>query len=429
MHFIQLLLAFLLPYFLIVSAEKLSDLTFEPPFNDVDHAGERIVSKQWRSYGVAAVNTNFVRLTPDRQSKKGALWSRKSIDISSISSILKFRISGQGKQFFGDGLALWIVTQGYYIEGDLHGFQEKFTGIGIIFDTFKNAESIQVHRDVTVLINDGQKTWQMMTETVEGCNINARYHAERADFNVKDSVSLAKFLLTETSLDLFIDAKNTGEWSRCVKIDNLDLPRDWLRHSHIGFTASTGQLADNHDVISLATYSEAYVMEQDIAAKSTAKYYEPLLNTSLEDRLARLERAVDGALEKLDLMDHHVEHELVTVEDGLQNLELKFKRVEAPDQAKIGELIKKEASGISSDFSTFKDRITSLETNLAKLKLSPPVANPAATTTTAAGAATSKPVSDSSWKWPFTLLFLYVLGVSIGAILWYRHVVGKWKLP
>ena len=204
MHFIQLLLAFLLPYFLTVSAEKLSDLTFEPPFNEVDHAGDRIVSKQWRSYGVAAVNTNFVRLTPDRQSKKGALWSRKSIDISSISSILKFRISGQGKQFFGDGLALWIVTQGYYIEGDLHGFQEKFTGIGIIFDTFKNAESIQVHRDVTVLINDGQKTWEMMTETVEGCNINARYHAERADFNVKDSVSLAKFLLTETRWVFFL---------------------------------------------------------------------------------------------------------------------------------------------------------------------------------------------------------------------------------
>jgi mannose-binding lectin 2 len=179
---------------------KINDLSFEPPFNDVDHAGERVVSKQWRSYGATSVSTNFARLTPDRQSKKGALWSRRAIGTESVSAVLKFRISGQGKQFFGDGLALWIVTQGYYMEGELHGYQEEFTGVGIIFDTYKNTENIQSHRDVTVLVNNGNKNYQMMTETIEGCNINVRYHAERADFNVKDSVSRVKFLLTDNGL-------------------------------------------------------------------------------------------------------------------------------------------------------------------------------------------------------------------------------------
>ncbi len=45
----------------------------------------------------------------------------------------------------------------YYTEGNLHGYQENFVGIGIIFDTFKNTENIAAHRDVTVLINDGEK--------------------------------------------------------------------------------------------------------------------------------------------------------------------------------------------------------------------------------------------------------------------------------
>jgi mannose-binding lectin 2 len=186
----------------VSSAIKINDLSFEPPFNEVDHAGERMVSRMWRQFGSASTSQTFVRLTPDRQSKKGALWSRKPINSNSVSAILKFRISGQGKNFFGDGLAVWIVTQGYYLEGDLHGFSDRFTGVGIIFDTYKNTDNLAAHRDVTVLINDGEKTFEMMTEKIQGCNINVRYHADRADFNVKDSVSSAKFLITETGYDI-----------------------------------------------------------------------------------------------------------------------------------------------------------------------------------------------------------------------------------
>ena len=104
-------------------------MSFEPPFEEIDNAGLRMVGKQWRSAGHAVINNNFARLTPDRQSKKGALWSRKAIGVPEFS--------GQGKTFFGDGLALWIVQQSFYDAGDLHGFKENFQGVGIIFDTFR----------------------------------------------------------------------------------------------------------------------------------------------------------------------------------------------------------------------------------------------------------------------------------------------------
>jgi hypothetical protein len=67
-------------------------------------------------------------LTPDRQSKRGAIWSRKPLGVSTFSTTLEFRISGQGKKFFGDGMALWFSQQAYYVEGDFHGTAEKFTG-------------------------------------------------------------------------------------------------------------------------------------------------------------------------------------------------------------------------------------------------------------------------------------------------------------
>ena len=121
------------------------------------------------------------------QSKKGALWSRKALGVPSFYCVFKFRISGQGKNFFGDGIALWITQQSFYNPGDLHGSQEQFVGVGVIFDTFRNTENIHAHRDVTLLINDGEKTWEMMTEDIHGCNANFRYHAERADFSVTNA--------------------------------------------------------------------------------------------------------------------------------------------------------------------------------------------------------------------------------------------------
>ena len=121
-------------------ARKLEHMSFNPPFDQVDNAGMRMVGTHWRSAGHAVVNNNFARLTPDRQSKKGALWSRKALGVPEFSAVLKFRISGQGKNFFGDGLALWVVQQSFYDPGDLHGFKENFQGVGIIFDTFRSLE-------------------------------------------------------------------------------------------------------------------------------------------------------------------------------------------------------------------------------------------------------------------------------------------------
>jgi mannose-binding lectin 2 len=90
-----------------------------------------------------------------------------------------------------------------------------------------------------------------------------------------------------SSLDLFLDARNTGEWTRCVKAENLDLPPGWVQHAHIGLTASTGQLADNHDVISLSTYSEPYNMEQDQLKTFKKKYYEVDPGATSEERLKK----------------------------------------------------------------------------------------------------------------------------------------------
>jgi len=126
----------------VALAEPLQHASFLPPFLEVDSSGDRMVNKHWRSSGSTEVMKNFIRLTPDRQSKRGSLWTRSKIGSDAIVINLKFRISGQGKTFFGDGIALWLSDSAFWSEGDLHGGQDNFTGLAVVLDTFKNTENL-----------------------------------------------------------------------------------------------------------------------------------------------------------------------------------------------------------------------------------------------------------------------------------------------
>mmetsp|Transcript_5382 Transcript_5382/g.5546 ORF Transcript_5382/g.5546 Transcript_5382/m.5546 type:complete len:414 (+) Transcript_5382:70-1311(+) len=388
--------------------EKLDYLSFEPPFTDVDNSGTRMISRDWRISGSTSVNSNFVRLTPDKQSKKGAIWSRKSLGVPTFSIILKFRISGKGKVFFGDGVALWMVQQGYYTEGDLHGFPERFTGIGIIFDTFKNTEHISAHRDVTVLVNDGEKTYEMMTSEVQGCNANFRYHAERADFAVTDATR-AKIIVEENNITISLDPKNTGEWTECVSLRNIALPQEWARRAHIGVTGTTGQLSDNHDVISMQTYSDYQVMEAHDAVQETKKKFEGGSDYPVRDRLQRVEDALNTVFDKMDFMDHHLEHKLVTLEEHVSSMQHKLDKLESIDPSQMDDKDSKISEALEKSLSKVDDKIAdAIELKIQALE--------------AALETKIRKLGISGWQLPFSILLLVVLGAAVALVLFYQRL-------
>lgn len=51
--------------------------------------------QEWTDVGDAVINEYFIRLTPDRQSKSGAIWSGQSFTSGEFVTTIKFRISGQ----------------------------------------------------------------------------------------------------------------------------------------------------------------------------------------------------------------------------------------------------------------------------------------------------------------------------------------------
>ena len=115
----------------------------------------------WTFGGSAFRLGSFVRVTADKQSQKGYIWTRSPLDqVGNEWEVdMQFRISGKGVSLFGDGLAFWY-TQEQYHEGDgeclyfalcsfmltslcgcwsVFGHYRKFTGLGVFFDTYDNA--------------------------------------------------------------------------------------------------------------------------------------------------------------------------------------------------------------------------------------------------------------------------------------------------
>jgi mannose-binding lectin 2 len=324
----------LLLAFLGVSLATILDpASFKPPFDDVDVSGGRVVNEYWRSSGTAEVMKNFVRLTPDRQSKRGSLWMKQKLASPNIVTTVKFRISGQGKNFYGDGVGVWFTDSAFWSEGDLHGGQANFKGVAIIFDTFKNTESLSNHRDVTVLVNDGQKSIELMKEDVQGCNTNpaARYHNERADFQATDA-SRALITIQGNKLSIQVDARNNGEWQECV--DQYEIPElavDWLTNSYMGITASTGQLGDNHDIISVSTdtdtrrgaavvSAEKRIVEGGAKVLPGARLFPQNPNGPVEARLLKIENAINDILKSMADVDLEMEHFGVDTEEKLKNI-------------------------------------------------------------------------------------------------------------
>ncbi|XP_066863291.1 VIP36-like protein isoform X8 [Kogia breviceps] len=161
-------------------------------------------SSLWNLMGNAMVMTQYVRLTPDMQSKQGALWNRLPCFLRDWELQVHFKIHGQGKKnLHGDGLAIWY-TKDRMQPGPVFGNMDKFVGLGVFVDTYPNEEKQQ----------EAQKR---------------RY---------------------SPGVQIMMDIDGKHEWRDCIEVPGVRLPRGY----YFGTSSITGDLSDNHDVISLKLF-------------------------------------------------------------------------------------------------------------------------------------------------------------------------------
>ncbi|XP_026997901.1 lectin, mannose-binding 2-like b isoform X1 [Tachysurus fulvidraco] len=204
-------------------------------------------SSHWDLLGNAIITPEYVRLTPDLQSRQGGVWSRIPFYVRDWELQVHFKIHGQGKKNLnGDGLALWLTRERMQI-GPVFGNINHFTGLGIFIDTYPNHEN-QHERSfpfISAMVGNGTVAYDHDQDgrntDLGGCQAAVR----NVDYDTFVLVRYVKNMLT-----VMIDIEGKQDWKECVEIPGVHLPQGY----YFGASSLTGDLSDNHDLISLKLF-------------------------------------------------------------------------------------------------------------------------------------------------------------------------------
>jgi len=68
----------------------------------------------WDFLGSTVITSSYIRLTADLQSKGGAIWNTVPCRSRDWELQLQFKVSGKGKDLFGDGFVIWYAKERMY---------------------------------------------------------------------------------------------------------------------------------------------------------------------------------------------------------------------------------------------------------------------------------------------------------------------------
>lgn len=209
------------------------------------------LQNRWFDFGGSTIiNTNkHIRLTQDRASQSGWLWSRLALAPNSFEVEFEFRVDGKSSSLYGDGFAVWL-TKSRAGMGPVFGSTDYWDGLGIFFDTYANSRHSYAFPRIYAIVNDGKKAYEVgkdgQGQDSGSCSIDFR----RTDVTAKARITYFKGKFTEVA----IHHDKWDEWTTCLIIEGLELPSN----PFLGFSAHTGDVSDAHDIISITTSQVVY---------------------------------------------------------------------------------------------------------------------------------------------------------------------------
>jgi len=211
------------------------------------YQGAGMMVPYWDFTGNTIVTPNCVRLTPDYQSKSGSIWNSVPCNIPNWELQVQFKIHGaERKDLFGDGMAIWY-TKNRMKSGPVFGNEDYFHGLAVIIDTYSNhnGEHNHQHPYISAMINNGTLHYDHDRDgthtELAGCETKLR--------NVKHDTSIS-IKYEKDTLTVLTDVENNRVWKECFKVSGVRLPTGY----YFGFSAATGDLSDNHDLLSVRLF-------------------------------------------------------------------------------------------------------------------------------------------------------------------------------
>ncbi|XP_031564414.1 vesicular integral-membrane protein VIP36-like [Actinia tenebrosa] len=248
--------------FLLLCTELLADPEAQGSYLKREHSlmkpyqGAGMTIPDWDLGGNTFVSNDYIRLTPDHQSKRGSLWNNIPCYLHNWEMLIHFSVHGQGTTMFGDGFAFWYARDRLR-EGPAFGSQSNFYGLGVFFDTYNNhnGEHSHEHPYISAMIGNGSNAYDHDRDgthnQVEGCSAQFRGQEH-------ETFAIVRYLGAKERLTVLTDVDGRGEWRECFDVRGVKLPTGL----YFGVSAATGELADNHDIKSMKLF-EVEVPEGD----------------------------------------------------------------------------------------------------------------------------------------------------------------------
>uniref|UniRef100_T1E2S8 Putative lectin vip36 n=1 Tax=Psorophora albipes TaxID=869069 RepID=T1E2S8_9DIPT len=210
------------------------------------YQGSGMTIPYWDFIGSTFVTNSYVRLTPDLQSKSGALWNQMPCTSVNWEVHVNFKVHGKGKDLFGDGFAIWYARD-RLVPGPVFGSRDNFLGMAIILDTYSNHNGPHNHQHpyISAMVNNGSMSYDHDRDgthtQLAGCEAKFR----NVDFDTLISIRYENDVLTVST-----DLENKNTWKQCFQVTGVKLPTGY----HFGVSATTGDLSDNHDLQAIKFY-------------------------------------------------------------------------------------------------------------------------------------------------------------------------------
>lgn len=202
----------------------------------------------WQPAGNTMLTDEHVRLTNDEQSKSGAIWSTFPCYVRDWEIHLQFKVHGHNSRFFGDGFAFWYAKDRNTM-GPVFGSKDYFSGLSLFFDTYanQNGEHAHEHPYISAQVNNGSSHYDHDRDGTHTELAGCTSHFRGTDHETHVAI---RYLGSKKRLTVQYDVEDEGKWNDCLDQYGVTLPTGYF----IGFSGSTGDLSDNHDILSVKFY-------------------------------------------------------------------------------------------------------------------------------------------------------------------------------
>eukprot|EP01117_Protostelium_nocturnum_P005222 TRINITY_DN189_c0_g1_i1.p1 TRINITY_DN189_c0_g1~~TRINITY_DN189_c0_g1_i1.p1 ORF type:complete len:533 (-),score=183.47 TRINITY_DN189_c0_g1_i1:66-1664(-) len=187
----------------------------------------------WAQTGDTVITNDYIRLTPAEKSRSGSIWNTKAVSFKDWEVSMNFKV-GSTSALGADGFAVWYTKESKRA-GNVYGNQDKWKGLGIVFDTFDN-DGGNDNPSISVFHNDGTVSYDSGSDGKHQALGSCRSYFRNYETKIR-------LIYLQGTLQVLTKLQSQADWSVCTTVA-IDLPEGYF----FGISAATGGLADNHDI-------------------------------------------------------------------------------------------------------------------------------------------------------------------------------------